>query len=165
MSNIPKAVTYVTISKHTLTVMEREKYLEACKNLPDGLYKWSLERCYSNRTLKQNAASWGVIYDAMQPILSDAMGEYIPLYAPDDEVSVHNILKGKCLPKAYVERLKIEYEAKQYVDKTTGEILYSKPFRLTTTKMTTVEMSEYFENIRIFAREFFNAELPEIRPN
>ena len=158
----PSATTFVTIKEGKLYVQKRDEYIVACKMLPEGDYKWSLERIYNKRTLKQNAANFGVIYSAIQPVLSDALGEYIPIASnSDDDATVHNICKARCLPKAYIERLKEEWEQSGLYDHNTGELIYKAPFRLTTTKMTTVEMSEYWQNIQAWALEYFGAELPD----
>ena len=102
---IPSATTFVTIRDGKLLVQKRDEYILACKMLPEGDYKRSLERIYNKRTLKQNAANFGVIYAALQPVLSDALGEYIPIASnSDDDVTVHNICKARCLPKEYTER-------------------------------------------------------------
>lgn len=140
----------------------KQKFVDCVKNLKKGTYSIEVKPVIAKRTSKQNAAKFGVIYKAMQGVLEEALGEYLPIYAANDDIaSVHRLLLVKCAPLRYVEAEREKFEASKIVDPISGEILFEKEFRLTSTNMTTVEEMEFIENIRRFAMDYFGSELPE----
>lgn len=157
-----KIVTFIEKTKNGVIWKEKQKFTDAIFALKNGIYILTVEKSYNKRSSKQNAAKFGVIYAKMQEILSEEYGEYLPIYSNNDDiVSVHRLLLNKCAPANYKENELNNWKKNTIFDKKTGEILYESKFRLSSTNMTTVEEMQYIENIRRFAMEYFNVELPQ----
>lgn len=131
----------------------------ALKTLVNGRYRQTIEKIYENRTDKQNNALWAIPYEIMQRCIIEVTGAYISKKEMHETIAMPN-----CLPKDYIERIKKEWEDDPgIVNKKTGQVI--KPaFRLTSTKMTTVEMMKYYQNLQDFLWEMFEAECPDPDP-
>ena len=119
-----------------LELYDRELFLKHCRTL-EGLPVFiSIERETNNRTSKQNAYLWAGPYR----VISDCTG-----FTPDE---VHEMMKAK-----------FNRRFKEVVNKQTGEVEEIE-FAGSTTKMTTVEFSEYVEKIIAWASEFLGVVIP-----
>lgn len=140
-----------------LILKNRSNFESAVKSAPQGTYFLTLEKFYKQRSIQQNKARFGVLYKTLKAGFIEVFGESV------DIEYIHDICKQNCLPSEYVERLKKEHkENNKKIKKKKGYML-AMPFRLTTTKLTTLEEMEYCENIRKFAAEYLQIELPEYK--
>lgn len=90
------------------------------------------------RSLSQNAYYWGVIIPMIYTGMLDAGWQM-------DTEEVHDYLKK-------------QFNIKEFINEQTGEIIKSIG---STTKMTTVDMMDYFAEITQWAAEFLNVKIPE----
>jgi len=127
--------------------------------MKDGFYWLRLEKFYKQRSIQQNRAKFGISYKILRSCFSDAFGYSVSIDW------VHEFCKERFLPGEYVDKLKDQWQQnKVLVNYDTGQEI-EIPFRLSTTAMSTVEEMEYIENIKVFAMEFFNVEIPDPDPN
>lgn len=133
----------------------RKKIEESISKLPDGNYFFTIEKFYKLRSVQQNRAKFGIAYKILKACFSESYGESVSIEF------VHEYCKQNFLPAGYVERLKEEHEKnKILVNYNTGQEI-EIPFRLTTTKLTTIEEMEYYKNMQRFCAEFFNQDIPD----
>lgn len=138
----------------------RKKLADAFKQLKDGKYFLILEKFYKKRSTQQNRAKFGIAYKILQSCFIQATGESVSIEW------VHEFCKERFLPAEYVEMLKQEYLQKTrfIVNNETGEEI-EIPMRLTTTKLSTVQEIEYYQNMQKFCAEFFNTQIPDPQTN
>lgn len=140
-------------------VFPRKKLSESFKKLKDGNYWLSLEKFYKRRSNQQNRAKFGIAYKILRACFSESFGCSVSIEW------VHEFCKERFLPAEYVEKLRAEWEqSKILINYQTGQEI-EIPFRLTTTKMTTVEEMEYYQNMQVFCAEFFGQEIPDPDPD
>lgn len=149
-----------TVQEGKKVIPDREKINLAIKNLPDGVYSYEIKRLYARRTNRQNRAAWGVAEKILRGLISTENGEEI------SKELAHEIIMEKCLPDEYVEQLRNDYERemKHITSQSTGEII-ALPFRLTTTRMSTIQWNQYYLNMQRFAAEFFGYNLKDPDPD
>jgi hypothetical protein len=129
-----------------------DKFKELLRSLPDGYYIHKIEPVGRKRTIKQNNSMWGIPYLYFKRALVNS-GNYKDI--SDDQV--HQFCMHHCLPSDYKERILKEYQNDPgMVDMTTGEI-FKSAFRLTTTKMTTIDAMHYYENMQAFYSEWLSS--------
>jgi len=147
-----------------LSIVNEDKFKTALKVATPGRYFLTLEKAYNKRSLSQNNSIFGISYKILQECFIQSFGEYVTIEW------VHNYCKNpenKIIPESYIERLKDEYLQKEKIaipNKNTGEFI-SMPFEVTTTKMSTVEMMEYYSNLQDFALNYFETEIPGPDPD
>lgn len=144
-----------------LKMLCRDKFADAVNSLSEGRYSIEIRKVYNKRSGKQNNSIWGIAYKIIQGCLSEATGENVSL-----EI-VHEFCKERFLPADYVERINQDHKSDDrntIVNENTGEAI-TIPFRLTTTKMTTVEGIEYYKKMQKFCAEFFYTEIPDPNPD
>jgi len=134
-----KIEAYVKILKGSLTMEDKNKFFEAVRSLPDGLYNLVLEFIYDNRTSPQNRYYWGVVVKAYAMGASESSGK------PISRLQAH-------------EAMKLEFNPIEIINEKTGEV---KTLPGSTRTLSTVEFSEYTENCRNFIQEWFNIETPD----
>jgi hypothetical protein len=140
-------------------VFPRKKIAESISKMKDGFYWMNIEKFYKQRSGQQNRAKFGIAYKILRSLFSESFG-----YQVSTEW-VHEFCKERFLPGDYVDQLKVEWEQnKVLVNYETGQEI-EIPFRLTTTKMSTVQEMEYYKNMQLFCAEFFNTEIPDPDPN
>ena len=127
-------------------------YKTQIDSLPDGRYIIRTDKVQNNRSLEQNNSFWAIPYKYFQHALTES-GQ---LHNPSKQ-QIHEWCMHYCLPETYKERIQTEWKANEpLIDVPTGE-LFKTAFRLTTTKMTTVESMEYYENMQNFYAEYFSS--------
>lgn len=144
--------TYFTVENGKIHYPELEKYKKALSTLVDGRYLNKVEKIYNHRSLEQNNALFGIPYQYFKRALHEA-----GIYKEPTTLQVHEWCMHHCLPEDYKERIYNEWtETKGIIDIRTGEEI--KPaFRLTSTKMTTVDAMHYYENMQQFYSEWFSS--------
>lgn len=145
-----KLETYFTISSGRVLYPEPEKFREAIRALPDGVYTNKIEKLYSKRTNRQNAWYWGIVLPMVRDGLKDVG------YDCDTVEEAHEICKEQFI---IIEGRK----RKRLINKQTGEIKYLKVFP-STRKLTTVQFKEYTERIVRWAAEYLNIVIPDPDP-
>lgn len=143
-------------------IFNRDEFQGAIKNLKPGRYTYTIEKIENKRSLEQNNAMWGIPYLFFEQALVEA-GQ---LQNPSKQ-QIHEWCMHYCLPNDYKERIKREWDEQiALVDIRTGE-LFKTAFRLTTTKMTTKDAMNYYENMQNFYAEWFakdeNDQIPDPR--
>lgn len=146
-----KLTTWFDVFKDgTKQIHEKDKFKNAFDNLEPGRYIYIVEKQLNKRSLEQNNAMWAIPYLYFENSLVEA-GQ---LQNPSKQ-QVHEWCMHYCLPEDYKERIRKEYDAQEpLVDIRTGE-LFKPSFRLTTTKMSTVDAMHYYENMQNFYAEWF----------
>lgn len=138
-----------------------EKYKQLIKNLKNGRYIQIIERVENKRSLDQNNSLWGIPYLFFEKALLEN-GEF--LHRPSKQ-QVHEYCMHYCLPEDYKERIRKEYdETPAMIDKRTGE-MFKSAFRLTTTKLSTVDAMHYYENLQNFYAEYFSSGPTDLIPD
>jgi hypothetical protein len=133
----------------------RKKIEESISKLKDGNYLLSIEKFYKPRSTQQNKAKFGIPYKLLRSYFQDAFGESVSIEW------VHEYCKENFLPEDYKEQLKEEWEKiKILVNYNTNKEI-EIPFRLTTTKMSTIQEIEYYHNMQKFGAEFFEIDIPD----
>lgn len=132
--------------EHQFRIINRNKFATALTQLTPGKYTIEVKKVYRKRSNAQNRYKFGVAYKIIQECITDSTSEYWTIE------EVHEYCKENFLPKDYVEQLKEAYNELE------GE--FKKPFRLTTTKLTTVKEGEYWDNMALFVAEIFGVEIP-----
>ena len=97
------------------------------------------KRKYKQRSINQNAFYWSILLEFFQGLFLEAWGEI------KSKEEIHEILKFTC-----------NYEEK--INPATGEII--KVAR-STTELTTSGWMDYELQLKQFAKDYFNAVLPE----
>jgi hypothetical protein len=129
-----------------------DEYKRLIEELPNGRYLVNIEKVFNNRSLEQNNSIWGIPYK----FFNQALTESGQLQNPSKQ-QIHEWCMHYCLPDDYKERIKAEWAAQEpLIDIRTGE-LFKTAFRLTTTKMTTVDAMHYYENMQSFYAEYFSS--------
>ncbi|HBG40220.1 MAG TPA: hypothetical protein DDW85_02250 [Porphyromonadaceae bacterium] len=116
------------------------EYLETRK---DGKYLLDIKLVRRPRTLDQNGWLWGCVYPLLLDALIDAGWEFTSVE------QVHEFFKS-------------QMTIDKVINKHTGEII---EFPASTATMDTVTFSSYIENLREYAKEFLNIEIPDPDPN
>lgn len=153
------AICYVKEGK--LSIVHEDKFKDALKIASDGRYFLTLEKSYNKRSVSQNNSVFGVAYKILQECFIDSFGEFVSIDW------IHEYCKKNLLPPEYLERIYNEWlseEKTNIVSKKTGECLNISEFKLTTTKMRTVEMMEYYSNLQDFSLEYFETNIPDPDP-
>lgn len=144
-------IWFDVFEKGKKVIFNRDKFQDAINNLKPGRYLYTIEKVQNIRSLEQNNAMWAIPYKFFEHSLIEA-GQ---LQNPSKQ-QVHEWCMHYCLPEDYKERIKKEWdEQPAMVDIRTGE-LFKTAFRLTTTKMTTVDAMHYYENMQNFYAEWFS---------
>lgn len=107
------------------------------KSLSDGRYRILIEPYYK-RSTQQNRYYWGLVI----PMVAEAFKELGHELSHEE---THEFLKSK-------------FNAKEVVNKDTGEVLN---LPLSTTRLTKMEFSEYIEQIQRFGAMFLNINIPD----
>jgi hypothetical protein len=141
-----------------LFLLNREKFSQAVSVAPDGKYFHLLELIRPKMSDKQRCANWGIAERIIRNCLIEAYGEYV------SKEDAHEFCMKHCLPKEYKDFLKQEWKSKKRSFRANKK-QFALPFRLTTTKLTTVWAMEYYINMQVFALEWFNATIPDPDPN
>lgn len=151
--------TLASIEAGKLAIKQREKFASAVADLPEGDYFLILEKIYAKRSIKQNRAKFGIPYKILQSCFIESTGERVSIDW------IHEFCKERFLPGEYVEQLREEWEQKKSIlIEKSGEVI-EMPFRLTTTKMNTVQEMKYYESMQRFGSEFFYVDIPDPDPN
>lgn len=108
------------------------------QQLPRGEYSVTIVRKRKTRTNPQNAYLWGIVYAGVLFGLRDAGWEIT------DTEQVHEWCKQK-------------FAAREVINRDTGEVL-SLP--RSTVAMNTAEFQTYVDQIRAFALEYLNVQIP-----
>lgn len=158
---MPKKInTLLYLKSGKLSIIKEGIFRDALKIADDGRYFLTLEKVYHKRSTLQNNSIWGIPYKHLQECLIESWGRYVKI----DEV--HEFCKLNFLPQEYIDRLQDEYmddDDNKVKNLKTGDVKMI-PFRLTTTKMTTVESMEYYKNMQDFAMDYFNCDIPDPDP-
>lgn len=109
------------------------------KDALDGSYRIEVTRVRKPRSLDQNGWLWGCIYPMLLDALLDAGWEFTSVE------QVHEFFKA-------------QMTADKVVNKHTGEII---SFPSSTALMDTLTFSTYCEQLRMYAREYLNIEIPD----
>ena len=129
-------------------IFKRDEFQEAVKGLKPGRYIYSIEKVENIRSKEQNNALWGIPYMYYERVLVE-LGHF----KDPSKKQIHEWCMHYCLPEDYKERVKKEYDQEPaLVDLKTGE-LFKSSFRLTTTKMSTRDAMNYYENLQNFYAE------------
>ena len=131
---------------------EHEAFIRKFEELPDGFYTHRIESAGRIRSIKQNNSMWGIPYVFFKKALQES-GNYVNI----SDQQVHEFCMHHCLPEDYKERIRNEWkESTGMIDIRTGE-MFKSAFRLTTTKMTTVDAMNYYTNMQQFYTEWFSS--------
>lgn len=147
--------TYFTITAGKAKYADVEALRNAVSALPDGRYLNKIEKVTNARSLEQNNSIWGIPYQYFKRALTES-GNYKDI----SKLQIHEFCMHHCLPADYKERILNEWKADPgMTDLNTGEI-FKAAFRLTTTKMKTIDAMHYYENIQQFYSEWFSSGEP-----
>ncbi len=128
------------------------EYKRLIEELPSGRYIVTIEKVFNNRSREQNNSIWAIPYKYFKQALINS-GEFVN----PSKQQIHEWAMHYCLPEDYKERIKLQWkEQEPLVDLRTGE-LFKTAFRLTTTKMTTVDAMHYYENMQNFYAEYLSS--------
>lgn len=131
---------YGTISNEgKLTIINRERLLEWCRDCKGKNVLIKLSRRSAKRTLPQNAYYWSVVIGEITIRLRELGHQHL---SPE---TVHEMMK-----------MKFNYERE--INEATGEVL---DIPKTTTVLNKLEFSEYIENIRQWAAQFLSINIPD----
>ena len=132
-----KITTYASIESGVLKIARRNAFLDCINALKDGRYVLTLERKVNKRSTSQNNYLWGVVYPVVLNGLKNAG------YNITASEEVHDLLKYRFLKK--------HFENKD------GEYIMSVG---STSELTTTEFMEYISNIKSWALEYLNTDVP-----
>jgi hypothetical protein len=152
-----KLTAICDINEGKTNFVEKDKFQVAYKKLVTGRYLVTWERIYNKITRRQQRTNFGIPYAIISDILTDAWGRKV------DREETKEILKKECLPKDYVKELKKQHRNICNILKRKGIKIMPK-FRLTSTKLSTVQQNEYYINMQNFAKDMFNADIPDPDP-
>ena len=136
-------MTEITIEKQCGLFDLRALYA-VFRGAKDGSYKVTVKRNRKPRTTPQNAWLWGAVYPLLLDGLLDA--------GWDDIASVEDV--HEFFKQMFTKRKAVNYD--------TGEIV---EFPSSTAIMDTVTFNTYVEQLRSYAREYLNMEIPDPDPN
>jgi hypothetical protein len=140
------------------TFVDPEKFIIAHKKLTPGTYLVTWERVYNKITNRQIRTNFGIPYTLIADALSIEWG-----YKVTPEEAANEVIKPNCLPIEYQKRIKKEHYKNCRLLKKNGIRIMPK-FRLTTTKMTTIEQNEYYSNMQNFGTDYLNINIPDPDP-
>jgi len=149
-----------------LSIYEKGKFDTAISVAPDGEYWGTLEKIYNKRSVPQNNSVFGIAYKILKNCLQESTGEIWTIDKVHEFCKDNDKNQNDLLPLDYLERIKKEWGANpknQIANKETGETIIL-PFVVTTTKMQTIEMMEFYSNLQRFAAEWFGVEIPDPDP-
>lgn len=126
------------ITSGKLSVVERQRFIDAIAALGDGPVTISIKRIGPKRTLSQQAYYRGVVVPMLRDAINDAWGEDL-----NDE-EVHELLKRQFNTRT------IETENGHTVK-----------LAMSTTRLDTAEYVAYVEKCRRMASQFFNLDIPD----
>lgn len=112
---------------------------EYIRTRADGVFRIEVVRVRKKRSGDQNGWLWGCIYPLMLDAMIDAGWEFTSCE------QLHEYFKNL-------------FTAEQVVNKETGEIV---KFPSSTAEMDTVQFSSYCEQLRSYAREYLNCNIPD----
>jgi len=137
------------------------EYKEQFEKLKDGRYLQTTERIQNQRSLEQNNAMWAIPYMFFEKVLIDSGTLINP-----SKTDIHEWCMVNFLPSDYRERIYEEWKLKEpVVNFRTGE-KYKEAFRLTTRRMTTIDMMNYYEAMQIaYAENFSTGEDDDFIPD
>ena len=133
--------TTARIESGKLKIAYRDRFTEAIKALPDGRYKLTLEKVYNKRSLPQNSFLHGVVIPEVR------LGMIEAGYSP-----------AECSTESVKDFLKFRFAKKEIINVQTGEVFETIEH---TSEMSTARLNEFIEEIRVFAAEYLNHEIPE----
>jgi hypothetical protein len=142
------------IIKDGLISFPRKKLQESISKLKDGNYFLTIEKFYKVRSTQQNRATFGIPYKLLRSCFSEAFGEAVSIEW------THEFCKERFLPDDYVEQLKEDWQKSKVLTNYETGLEIEIPFRLTTTKLSTVQSMEYYKNMQKFGAEFFQIDIP-----
>ena len=156
-----KITTWVDIFESGKKVTHnRDKFKDALENLRPGRYIYTIEKVENKRSLDQNNAMWGIPYEFFRLALIES-GEF----KDPSKHQIHEWCMYYFLPEDYKERIRKEWEEQEpMIDRRTGEV-FKTAFRLTTTKMTTIDAMHYYENKQNGYAEFFSNDETDLIPD
>lgn len=144
--------TYFTMQSGKAVYDNPDKFKDAIRALQDGWYIHKITKVTNQRSLDQNNSIWGIPYQFFKRALENS-GNYKDV----SDRQVHDFAMHHCLPENYKERILNEWKDDPgMVDLKTGEV-FKSAFRLTTTRMTTVDAMKYYENMQMFYSEWFSS--------
>lgn len=117
---------------------DMNRVMEQINALPDGVYTIRISPFRRQRSIRQNEYLWGVVYPAMLYGLLDAGWEFT------STEQVHEFFKA-------------QIGGDKVVNRDTGEII---ELPKSTAQMSTVQFSSYIEQLRQYANEYLNIEIP-----
>ena len=120
-------------------LFDLKKLYEWFKQAMDGIYLVEVKKVRKPRSNDQNGWLWGCIYPLLLDAMIDAGWEFTNVE------QLHEFFKA-------------QMTADEVVNRETGEIV---KFPSSTSSMSTVEFSAYCENLREYAREYLNVEIPD----
>ena len=125
-----------------------DKLRDAISILKDGRYVVEIKEVSHQRSLEQNNAMWAIPYAYYMHALTE-----LGYFKDPSKQQIHEWAMHYCLPEDYKERIKAEWTALEpMVDIKTGE-LFKTAYRLTSTKMSTKDAMNYYENLQNFYAE------------
>lgn len=131
-----KNTIFIHISKNEIT--NKKLVRQAFESLQDGRYLITIES-NKNRTSPQNAYYWSGVL----PLVRDGLKE-IGYREIQTNEQTHDLMKARFLKINVVNEI-------------TGEVLESID---TTTKLSTIEFSDYIDRIAQFAAEYLGINIP-----
>lgn len=138
------------------------EYQKQVKNLKPARYTVSIEKVENIRSKEQNNSLWAIPYKFLQKVLIETGT------LPEDcsKEQVHEWAMVNCLPENYRERIYEEWKNKPgTINIKTGEV-YKQAFRLTTTKMRTIDCMQYYKNMQdCYAQNFSSGEIDDFIPD
>ena len=133
-------------------IFKRDEFQNSINNLKQGRYLYIVEKIENIRSLEQNNAMWAIPYIYFEHALIE-----IGQFKNPSKQQIHEWCMHYCLPEDYKERIRKEWEEQEpLVDILTGE-LFKTSFRLTTTKMTTIDSIHYYEAMQSFYAEHLSS--------
>ena len=133
-----KLESFGTIQDGKLHLIHADKFKQNITTLPNGRYRFTLEKVYRKRSNSQNAFYFGVVVTLIMEGLKDAGFENF------DKDKTHDLIKYKFL--------KVEEVS------TNGEVIETIK---STTSLTTTEFMSLLADIKSWALEFLNVDIPE----
>ena len=99
----------------------------------------TIEKKKRKRSNEQNAYLWGVVYTCVKQGMIDVGFRDVTID------NIHELMKGKFLKQ-------------DLINQDTGEVF---PITGHTSKLTTIEFNDYFEQIKQWAAEYLNVYIPD----
>lgn len=127
------------ITKHESRYHGLPQFLRYIEAAPDGEYELTTKKRRKTRTSLQNNYLWGVVYTTLLRGLQDAGWEVT------NTEQVHEYFKS-------------HFATEQVINKHTGEVI---TIPSSTTEMDTVTFTAYLDQLKDYAIEYLNIEIPE----